>query len=163
IDLRVTAELSEPDTTISQVQVGGFIIPGFKSRQTSTRVRLRAEQSLLIAGLLRDDQVEEERKVPYLGDVPYLGALFRTTSFAHQRSELMILVRPTVSSPERDDASRLLPTERGPLTRGEVRTQTNPHEVTRPRLFDRKDLHWGLGPGSEQPPAQQPGTEPSGQ
>ena len=134
IDLRVAAELSQPDFTLSNVQSGGFVVPAFRSRQATTRVRLRDGQSLAIAGLLRDDETEEERKVPYLGDIPYVGALFRRTSFEHNKSELLVVVQPRVAAPERDDTEMPLPTERGPLTRKEVRTRPSPNEVTRPRL-----------------------------
>jgi pilus assembly protein CpaC len=150
IDLKVSAELSEPDRTISQVSVGGFAVPGFKSRQTSTRVRLHDGQSLLIAGLLRDDETEDEQKVPYLGDLPYLGALFRTTSFTHLRTELLILVQPHVAPGDRDDSAMPLPTERTPLSRGEVRTQPTPNPVTRPRLLNQ------VPAGSGGPPVGQP-------
>jgi pilus assembly protein CpaC len=133
IDLRVAAELSAPDATLSSVSSGGFVVPAFRSRQASTRVRLAEGQTLVIAGLLRDDETEEEQKVPYLGDVPYLGALFRRTTFQRVKSELLMLVQPKVAR-ERDDAGVRLPTERGPLTRGEVRTQPEPQAVTRPRF-----------------------------
>ena len=72
--------------------------------------------------------------MPYLGDVPYLGALFRTTSFERQKSELLILVQPRSVGAERDDGGMALPTARGPLTRKEVRTRPTPNAVTRPRL-----------------------------
>jgi Flp pilus assembly secretin CpaC len=136
IDLRVTAELSAPDPTLSGVQSGGFTVPAFRSRQASTRVRLREGQSLVIAGLLRDDEVEEEQKVPYIGDVPFLGAFFRRTSFNRTKSELLVLVQPRVAR-ERDDTGVALPTARGPLTRGEVRTKPEVHEVSRPRLLGK--------------------------
>ena len=134
IDLRVVAELSAPDTTLSGVQSGGFTVPAFRSRQASTRVRLREGQSLMIAGLLRDDETEDEQKVPYLGDIPFLGALFRRTSFNHVKSELLVLVQPKVAR-DRDDTGVALPTARGPFTRREVRTKPEPHEVSRPRIL----------------------------
>lgn len=133
IDLRVSTELSQPDFSRG-AQVGGFIVPTFMSRQTSTRVRLRPDQSLLISGLLREDETESVSKVPYLGDLPYLGALFRSTSFDHTRSELVVLVRPRVVT-EQEPELTSLPTDRPPLSREEVRTKPDPHEVTRPRLF----------------------------
>ncbi len=136
IDLRVDAELSQPDFSNAPI-VNGIRVPSFVSRQANTRVRLYQNQSLLIAGLLSDNEVEEEQKVPYLGDIPYLGALFRRTSFNHTRSELMILVQPRVVESNRSDVSVPLPTGRAPLTRSEVRTKPTPNPVTRPRLFGR--------------------------
>jgi pilus assembly protein CpaC len=150
IDLRVVAELSTPDRTRGIV-VSGSPVPEFISRQASTRVRLRDQQSLMIAGLLRDDETEDERKVPYLGDLPYLGALFRTTSFEHTKSELMILVQPEVSKMGRDDGQMALPTARGPLTRAEVRTGPSPNVVSRPRVFGcaRRPCAGGESPVTE--------------
>src|SRR6185295_5431350 len=116
IDLRVSAELSQPDFTLSSVQSGGFTVPAFRSRQASTRVRLNEGQTLVIAGLLRDDEVEQEQKVPYVGDIPYLGVLFRRTHFEHTKSDLLILVQPKVARGDRDDTTRPLPTDRGPFT-----------------------------------------------
>jgi len=153
VDLKVSAELSEPDLTLSRVETGGFVVPGFKSRQANTRVRLRDGQSLLIAGLMREDELEDERKVPYLGDVPYLGAFFRTTNFERRKTELLILVQPRVISAERDDTQLALPTTRGPLTRSEVRTKMTPYEVTRPRLVGpqpKNQFGWDAPP---EPPA----------
>lgn len=136
IDLRVDAELSAPDFSNAPI-VNGIRVPSFISRQANTRVRLREQQSLLIAGLLSDNETEDEQKVPYLGDIPYLGALFRHTSFTHTRSELMILVQPRVVRTDRNDASLPLPTARGALTRREVSTKPTPTPVSRPRLFGR--------------------------
>ena len=134
IDLRVNAELSQPDQTLG-VSSSGVQVPGFRSRSATTRVRLREAQSLLIAGLLRDDENEDEQKVPYLGDIPYLGALFRRTTFVKTRSELMIMVQPRVVRADQDDAHVVLPTSRPPFSRAEVRTKPTPNPVTRPRLF----------------------------
>ena len=137
IDLQVVAELSQPDQTLG-VTIGGVGVPGLRSRQASTRVRLREAQTLVIAGLLREDETEQEQKVPYLGDIPYLGTLFRRTNFTRGRSELLILVQPKVAR-DRDDAGVTLPTARGPMTRDEVRTKPDSAEVTRPRLFGGGD------------------------
>jgi pilus assembly protein CpaC len=106
-------------------------------------VRLREGQSLVIAGLLRDDETEEEQKVPYVGDIPYLGALFRRTSFNRTRSELLILVQPKVVREEAGEPA--LPTARPPLSRDEVRTRPTPNPVSRPRL-------WGDAAASPEPP-----------
>lgn len=153
VDLRVTAELSEPDFTLSRVELSGFTIPGFKSRQVNTRVRLRSGQSLLIAGLIRDDEIQSVRKVPYLGDIPVVGALFRNTSFEHKRSELLILVQPVVSAATRDDTGMPLPTDRGPLGRPEIRPRSVPDAGTGSRSF-------GGGTGSGEDSAERDAADP---
>lgn len=141
IDLRVSTELSEPDSTVSGAVVGGFVVPGFRSRNAQTRVRLHDMQSLMIAGLLRDEESEDERKVPYIGDIPYLGTVFRNTNFIHKKTELVVLVQPRVVSAHRDDGDVPLPSGRGPFTRGEVRTKATPNGVTRPRVNGPSEYH----------------------
>jgi pilus assembly protein CpaC len=135
IDLRVSTEVSQPTEAFRTTTLGGFSIPAFVSRKASTRVRLKELESLLIGGLMREDENELEDKTPYLGDLPYLGALFRHTRFERTRNELVIVVKPRIARSAADYAPpEHLPTDRGPLTRGEVRTQPDPHGVTRPRL-----------------------------
>jgi pilus assembly protein CpaC len=144
IDLRIATEVSEPSTAFQAAVIQGFVVPSFVSRRAETRVRLRQEESLLIGGLYRENTTEQEDKTPYLGDVPYLGALFRRTHFERQRNELLILVRPRLARAGEVIAPHL-PTGRPPLTRPEVRTlQKNPYPVTRPRLMQP--------PGPEKPP-----------
>ena len=76
IDLLVRPEVSKPDYT-QGVQLFGFTVPAFVTRRAETRVRLRDNQTLIIAGLIQDDSTATVQKVPYLGDIPFLGLLFR--------------------------------------------------------------------------------------
>jgi pilus assembly protein CpaC len=134
IDLRVSTEVSQPTDAFRAVVVSGFSVPAFLSRKADTRVRLREDETLMIAGLYREDETEDEDKTPYLGDLPYLGVLFRKTRFERTKNELVITVRPRIArSPEEVTPARL-PTDRGPLTRGEVRTKPEPNKITRPRF-----------------------------
>lgn len=134
IDLRIATEVSEPNFS-STVSVNGNVLPTFVSRRAETRVRLREEESLVIGGLYREDESEVESKVPYLGDIPYLGFLFRRTQFRRNKNELLILVKPRIARTGTEFAGGELPTERPPLTRGEVRTKSDPREVSRPRVW----------------------------
>ena len=79
--------------------------------------------------------------MPYLGDVPYLGTIFRNTNFIHKKTELVILVQPRVVDAMRDDGDTPLPSGLGPLTRGEVRTKATPNGVTRPRINGPSEYH----------------------
>jgi pilus assembly protein CpaC len=150
IDLRIGTEVSEPSFVFQSQQVGGFTVPSFISRRVDTRVRLRENEPLMIGGLYREDTTELERKVPYLGDLPYLGYFFRHTEFQKSRNELLILVKPRVARAGEELMPTRLPTDRPPLSRSEVRTQRNPYGVTRPRLVQ---------PPSREEPA--PGSRPS--
>lgn len=134
IDLRIATEVSEPSTAFATAVVEGFQVPSFISRRAETRVSLRENEPLLIGGLYREDNTEQEDKVPYLGDIPFLGFFFRKTHFETSRNELLILVKPRVARSGEQLVPTELPTDRPPLTRGEVRTQQNPYGVTRPRL-----------------------------
>ncbi len=134
IDLRVSPELSEPDYT-QGVQLFGFTVPAFVTRRAQTEVRLRQNETLIIAGLILDTNRSELHKVPYLGDVPYLGAFFRHTYWSHVKSELVMTVTPQIVQPIPAGAPVGLPIERGQMTAEEVRTKPlSAPDVTRPRF-----------------------------
>ena len=132
IDLEVAPEVSEPDFT-QGVTLFGFSVPAFITRRADTRVTLRSGESLVLAGLFRDNRVENTQKVPYLGDIPYAGYLFRKTTYTHTKNELMIVVRPRLADPTPVGVSVAVP-DREPFTTSEIRTQATNAPVTRPRL-----------------------------
>jgi pilus assembly protein CpaC len=91
IDLRVFPEVSEIDQSVS---VGG--VPGLKVRRTVNRVELREGESLVIGGLLDRRILKDISKFPLLGDIPILGALFRSTRFRNSESELVFVITPRI-------------------------------------------------------------------
>jgi pilus assembly protein CpaC len=93
IDLRVFPEVSEIDQSVN---VQG--VPGLKVRRTVNRVELREGESLVIGGLLDRRILKDLTKFPLLGDVPILGALFRSTRFRNQESELIFVITPRIVS-----------------------------------------------------------------
>jgi pilus assembly protein CpaC len=125
IDLQINAEVSAVDTTVSYNN-NGFNINAFKTRRTSTTVEMHDGESFAIAGLLQDDFSNIVGQVPWLGDVPVLGALFRSADFQRKQSELVIIVTPHLVSPTRgvalqDPAERItLPSEKGLFLYGNV-------------------------------------------
>jgi pilus assembly protein CpaC len=134
IELRVNPELSEPDYT-QGVQLFGFTVPAFVTRRAQTRVRLHQNETLIIAGLILDTNRSELHKVPYLGNVPYLGAFFRHTYWSHVKSELLMTVTPQIIQPIPAGAPVALPIERGQMTEEEVRTKPlSAPDVMRPRF-----------------------------
>jgi Flp pilus assembly secretin CpaC len=148
IDLRVEMEVSEP-TAAFGTAFAGFEVPSFVGRTAQTRVLLARGQSLLIGGLYREQTQESEDKVPYLGDIPFIGSAFKKTVYSTQKTELVMAVKPRVASPNADSlAVRRLPTDRPPLSRKEVRTQPNPYGVTRPRIFRKPTQPKAPGPQS---------------
>jgi pilus assembly protein CpaC len=98
IHLEVAPEVSEPDFTLGAA-VGGFSTPGFVTRRASTSVELGDGQSFAIAGLLKDNTGEIVEKYPLLGDIPYLGALFRSVEYRRQETELVMIVTPRLVRP----------------------------------------------------------------
>ena len=109
ISIKVAPEVSELDFSTA-VQFSGFVIPGITSRRASTTVQLADGQSFAIAGLLKDNIKESVSKFPLLGDIPILGALFRSTSFLKNETELIIIVTPHLVKPL-NMAKQTLPTD----------------------------------------------------
>ena len=91
IDLRVFPEVSEIDQSVA---VNG--VPGLKVRRTVNRVELGEGESLVIGGLLDRRILKDLTKFPLLGDVPILGALFRSTRFRNSESELVFVITPRI-------------------------------------------------------------------
>ena len=82
--MRVRPEVSELSNA-GAVTLNGFIVPALTTRRAETTVELGSGQSFMIAGLLRNTATNNINKAPFLGDLPILGALFRSTKFQPQR------------------------------------------------------------------------------
>jgi pilus assembly protein CpaC len=134
IELRVKPEVSKPDYT-QGVQLFGFTVPAFVTRKAQTDVRMREDQTLIIAGLILTTGESRVKKVPYLGDVPYVGSLFRNTYWEHTKSELVMTVTPQIVRSIPAGAELALPTDRGALTGAEIRTRRpDEPDASRPRF-----------------------------
>ncbi len=135
IQLTVKSEVSSPDFSQGVVE-NGFSVPAFVTRRAQTAVRMREQQTLIIAGLILDQTTSNVNKVPFLGDIPFLGYAFRTSNYNHSKTELVMTVTPEIVQPIPTNGEVALPTERPPLSREEIRTgPLNPPDVTRPRLW----------------------------
>lgn len=95
INLHVKPEVSEP-SSVGEVVTSEGTITAFITRKAETTVELGSGQSLAIAGLLDNSQNQAINKFPFLGDVPILGPLFRSSSFQNDQTELIIIVTPYV-------------------------------------------------------------------
>jgi pilus assembly protein CpaC len=98
ISLRVAPEVSDLDFS-NAVSFSGFVVPALTTRRTSTVIELADGQSFAIAGLLDESVRESVSKFPLLGDIPILGALFRSVSFQKNETELVIMVTPHLVKP----------------------------------------------------------------
>jgi len=98
INLKISPEVSDLDFE-NGLDSGGFRIPALRTRRASTIVDLRPGQGLAIGGLLLSDDRKSLSKIPVLGDIPVLGALFRSTSFTRNETDLIIFVTPEIVKP----------------------------------------------------------------
>lgn len=98
ISLRVRPEVSEL-TDAGSVTIGSTRIPGLSTRRAETTVELGSGQSFMIAGLLSNSHNNSITKAPGVGDIPILGALFRSNAFQRNETELVIVVTPYLVKP----------------------------------------------------------------
>jgi pilus assembly protein CpaC len=110
INIELEAAVSSLDPANGFTQ-GNFSIDAFRRRETSTTVEMRDGESFAIAGLLQDDFRDLSNQVPFLGDIPVLGALFRSAEYERGQTELVIIVTPHLVTPTRGEALAL-PTDR---------------------------------------------------
>ena len=109
ISITVTPVVSELDYQ-NAVYMEGWRVPAVTERSASTTIELDDGQSFAIAGLLKEDVYQIINKFPVLGDIPILGALFRSSEFKRRESELVIIVTPHLVRPL-DMARQTLPTD----------------------------------------------------
>ena len=108
LSLKVTPQITPDDRVILDLEVnkdsvgqlvpsatGGFV-PSIDTRSISTQVLVNDGQTVVLGGIMETEQRNSEKKVPFLGDVPGLGALFRTRSKSDSRAELLIFVTPKI-------------------------------------------------------------------
>src|ERR1700722_1715817 len=134
IQLLVKPEVSEPDFAHG-VQLFGFSVPAFVTRRAETMVQMKDNQTLIIAGLILHEKKTQIQKVPYVGDIPYVGGLFRTTNYSNTETDLVMSVTPQIVQPLPDGASVYNPTSVPDLTREQIepRRLAQP-DITRPRF-----------------------------
>jgi pilus assembly protein CpaC len=110
IFLNVSQEVSELDFA-NGVILSGFRIPALKSRKAEAGLQLADGQTFVLAGLLDNKVQKQVSKIPILGDIPILGALFRSTRYSNNETELMVMVTPKIVRPLNKDEIPALPTE----------------------------------------------------
>jgi len=98
ISMRVRPEVSELSNE-GTIRLNGFNVPALTTRRAETTVELGSGQSFMIAGLLRNANTNDVTKAPFLGDLPIIGALFRSTKYRRSETELVIIVTPYLVRP----------------------------------------------------------------
>jgi pilus assembly protein CpaC len=100
INLKIEPEVSELDQS-HPVQIQGYNIPPLIVRRASTTVELRDGQSFVLGGLLQNKSTTAQQQLPWLGDVPVLGALFSSKAYQKNETDLAIIVTPRLVRPTR--------------------------------------------------------------
>jgi pilus assembly protein CpaC len=123
INLQVAPEVSSLDFS-NGIDLSGFRIPALRSRKAVTTVELRAGETLVIGGLIMEQESVVESRIPVLGDIPLLGYLFRSKETQRSINELMLVVSPKIVRSLPAGTTVELPTDR----------------PVRPRMKDRATL-----------------------
>lgn len=108
IRLTVVPEVSNLDPA-NGTTIGGGVVPGLNTRRTETTVELRQAQSLAIAGLLTVQMDSTTERVPVMGDLPYIGSMFRNNTKNRVEKELLIVITPYLVEPMNSDQVPLSP------------------------------------------------------
>ena len=98
INLRLLPFVSSLDFA-NAVRLAGVTVPSIRKNLAFTTVNIRDGESFAIAGLINNEVRQAVTKIPLLGDIPVLGALFRSTQFRNNESELLFLVTATIVKP----------------------------------------------------------------
>ncbi len=94
IRARIRTEVSSLDRSVASQGV-----PGLMTRRTETEFNLRNGETLVLSGVIQREQQSDENAVPYLGDIPVLGQLFKSARFNSRESELVVFVTPWLLEP----------------------------------------------------------------
>lgn len=100
INMIVNPEVSSIDPSVS-IDLGLVQVPGLKVRRANTTVELRDGESFTVAGLMKEEYESQVRQFPFIGDIPVLGALFRSSGYRRDETELVIVVTPHIVVPRR--------------------------------------------------------------
>ena len=147
ISLHVRPEVSQIDTSHA-VTLNGYSVPGLTTRHAETTLEMGSGQSMMIAGLLSINANHTIEKLPGAGDIPVLGALFKSTSFQKGETELVIVVTPYLVNPVNDGDIKL-PTDA-------LKTPTEIQRVLGNMLTDGKTGGLRPGPTSAEAPSAPP-------
>jgi pilus assembly protein CpaC len=104
-------------SSANAVTISGISVPSFIERDAEANVEMASGETLAIAGLFQRDEQNNINKFPFLGDVPVLGTLFRSTAYQRDETELVILATPYLTQPVSNPAAFALPTDQPPYAR----------------------------------------------
>ncbi len=131
INLELEAESSAIDSSVV-IENQGISFNGFSTRRARTTIELKDGDSFAIAGLLQDDFRDNASQIPWVGDVPILGTLFRSSGFQRSQTELVIMVTAYLVDPVKEDVVQLpgdrlrVPSERELFLLGKLEAVRDP-------------------------------------
>jgi pilus assembly protein CpaC len=153
IHLKVRPEVSSLDFA-NAVTIDGFRIPALSTRRTETEVELRDGQTFAIAGLMNNTVNSTMSRIPGIGDIPIIGALFRSRAYQKNQTELVVMITPVIIRKGQMGVSEDLPSLVEPYLGPPNRTYPNPDAyVGSPRYPTNQPVPHG---GREEPPAPAP-------
>jgi pilus assembly protein CpaC len=101
INLKIEPEVSQLDPNVSIPIGNGLSVPALIVRRANTTIELRDGQSFMMGGLLLNVSTNNQEQLPWIGDVPVLGTLFRSASYQKKETDLAIIVTPHLVRPAR--------------------------------------------------------------
>jgi pilus assembly protein CpaC len=101
INLKIEPEVSALDPAHNVTVGNGIVVPALTVRRASSTIELKDGQSFVLAGLLQNDLATAQQQLPWIGDVPVLGALFSSKSYQKNETDLIIIVTPRLVNPTR--------------------------------------------------------------
>jgi pilus assembly protein CpaC len=147
VKLRLRPEVSSLDFANSLL-LSGFRVPALRTRRMESTVDVRRDRSLVISGLFTDERERVRTGIPLLMDIPILGALFSSTRWQSNETELVMIVTPTVFDPNR------------PRAQDAIRLQDPPALPAREALEPRLPTPAPTAPAAGTPPTTQPPRRP---
>ena len=169
ISMRVRPEVSELSAA-GAVTISGVTIPALTTRRAETTVELGSGQSMVIGGLLQNATDNQITKTPGIGDVPVLGALFRSNGWKRNETELMIVITPYLVKPVNANDVVLptdgykAPTDLGRVFLGRLGEGTSGGDRPKPMMAVPSTVGPALGataPVPAVPAGPQPTTDPA--
>lgn len=157
ISMRVRPEVSELSTEGS-IRLNGFNVPAVTTRRVETTVELGSGQHFMIGGLMRNVNTNAINKAPFLGDLPIIGALFRSNSFRRSETELVIIVTPYLVKPSSSPLATPIegyraPTDAQRLLLGQSFDGVSGARAPRPRLAPPQTVQPSVGVVAPRPAA----------
>jgi pilus assembly protein CpaC len=158
LNLHVRPEVSQLSEA-GAVTINGITVPALTTRRAETTIELASGQSFAIGGLLNNNQTQSVSKYPFLGDMPILGALFRSTRFQNNQTELVIIITPYIVKPSTEENLALPLDGYSPpsdIDRIFSNRMTDSNPDARPFSGTPRAVY--VGPAEEQTPASAPVT-----